>query len=1225
MSHMPSSILAQTAADAEPLARASTKYMEMFQQLRPVLGGTDIRTHVNAAGALDLYTIGTASEIYRLRPGAGSLAPYTRVNLGISGRQIFPYTNDGTSSNTPNLMALNSEGQLSIATYKAETSTYFQRETKPSAATEPIRQFKGVRGVTGNIYFNVILDDGSDKPGILANNFYRPGTDDWGGPVWVPVEDDQGRTVRAKAIAMAENSPVQGALFAIGEADEVLYAPSSDRTTKMTALGSKTASYLSVVADRDDRLFVFAVERDTGKLLLKSEKKYQTGSSTQWDDWAYPDPDQQVTFRSIYAAQMFDGLLQVFGIGEDGRLYWTGQRPGGGRNAAPGWLPLLPLGNEIPVNPADQASIFTVGRNGAGYAEAYTVTPAGMVSRFWQSPTTQQWFAEEVNLPRTDDEMVAVATHSLELTVLDKQGLPLPFADVSIQASSLVTLFVDGLSYRASQVDRVTLKASASGKVIIQQKANALAAVTLYVETPNTLPGSPMVVQPNLQLQEKLAGLSVTEIKNAKDANGTYLLPEEYRADAYAESLQAITQAAMTIADADENGGGKVNYHFASRRAAGLGFRPRLNLAALEGQSWAIDFTSGFPVYEDMSAEKLAAWKDARRGEMQALGLGSWIESAWGTIWNGIKEGAEWIVNGISKIVVEVVNGIGRVLFHIGEKVFEAVIEFAQQAFDFVEGVWNWLKVKLDQLYQWLAFLFDLPDIVRTAKAIRHTMDVTLGFTVDGVEAVKQAILSGIDTMKDSLQTVVDEFVAELNAKGDPSFGATAAENELSDEDAHAMEHNPFVNAYTENYDKAGEKRQSIVSLAGSTALNSSLDALLAALSELADNFQFGDGKAAFDEAFNYFTAIGSDPANAMNLLLTGVVKVMEGIALFALDFARGVIATLMDLIKDVIQAFRDFLFNEWEIPVFSQLYKLFTGSTLAIRPIDIAAYIMAVPSTVIYKLVTGVAPFPDDAALETYENYVTVDWMKSKVGIGTSGALVAYDSTVEKWIKGVSLVFYSAGMFVRMIVDPIIAGLSAAGKTVKGLGYTTVILRYITTFSTMPWLVSPGTGVPSCPAGSAGFSGYIWMAQLVFGPTRGLLIVGLMPAAATDKVKIYTSELTVTVWGAVNTIMTIWNYVAQDADKRDGATLMRGLLNIVPGQLGRFLATPDMQKPAYYIPIGVEILLIEVGYGSSIAIALSQIGDGAEVLPPANAAAGSAAPGRPARDGLAEGLKERA
>jgi hypothetical protein len=103
-------------------------------------------------------------------------------------------------------------------------------------------------------------------------------------------------------------------------------------------------------------------------------------------------------------------------------------------------------------------------------------------------------------------------------------------------------------------------------------------------------------------------------------------------------------------------------------------------------------------------------------------------------------------------------------------------------------------------------------------------------------------------------------------------------------------------------------------------------------------------------------------------------------------------------------------------------------------------------------------------------------------------------------------------------------------------------------------------------------------------------LIAYAMPASA-GKAKVYTAEVTVSVWGAVNATMVIWNYVATDSADRNPENLMRSLFNIVPGQLCRFLATPDMQEPLYGIPILVEVLLIEVGYGSSVAVAVNQIG----------------------------------
>ena len=155
-------------------------------------------------------------------------------------------------------------------------------------------------------------------------------------------------------------------------------------------------------------------------------------------------------------------------IGEDGRLWRVTQAHGATASAAPVWLTLFPLGNEIPTG--DGASIFAVGRDVSGYSEAYTVSGGGELTRFWQSPSSGQWFEEHVQLARGDNQMVPVQTHALELSVLNEDGLPQVDVPISIQASSLVTLFVNGKSYRASQVDRVAAKTGPLGKVVIHNR-----------------------------------------------------------------------------------------------------------------------------------------------------------------------------------------------------------------------------------------------------------------------------------------------------------------------------------------------------------------------------------------------------------------------------------------------------------------------------------------------------------------------------------------------------------------------------------------------------------------------------------------------------------------------------------------------------------------------------------------------------------------------------------
>ncbi|MBL6430350.1 MAG: hypothetical protein HPM95_00485 [Alphaproteobacteria bacterium] len=968
--------------------------METFQLSKPALGGTDIRTYPNVAGNLDLYTIGTNDEIYRLRRGENAEAPYHDTNLKITGRQLFLYSSISESSDTPNILSLGGNGQLRFASYKSTTDTYFQQETKPEDATETIRQFRAVRGATnGNIYVNVMLDVPGESFGLLANNFFTPARTNGTAPSGAPLMGPGGTQAGSSRSPWWKTASCSRPFWR------------SARTTRFFIANRRTARPRSgCLAPRRRRRFTLLSTRSSGSTFSRSkghrqaaaqkQKKYQSGTLKQFDDWIYVDPAQDVRLTQIYASICFDGLLQVFGIGDDGRLWRAGQVPGSGRSAEPVWNTLFPLGNEIPSDAGSKASIFAVGRDLAGYAEAYTVSAGGELTRFWQSPTSQQWFDEHVTLFRGDNEMVPVETHALELVVLDNEGMPMPFAKVSIQASFLVTLFVDGRSYRCSQLNRVGVETGPNGKVVIYQRANALAAATLYIETPSTLAGSPLAVEPNLQLQEKLETLSVDDIKNAKDASGAYLLPAKYRSsDEYAQSLQQITQSSMQIAGQQEVKANKVAYHAVRRGRTARTFSPKLDLAAMNGTTWAIDFSSGFPQYQAMTLDEVADWKVSKLETMRAASadgaeVAGFLGIDWGDVWNGIKNAAKSVVDGLVKIVVEIVDGIGRVLFEIAGKVFEAIIEFAQQAFDFVQGVWNWLKVKLKQLFEWLAFLFNIGDFVRTAEAVEHNTRVMLDFTVEGVEHVKQMILGGIDMMKDSLQATVDSFVQELNKADNPTYDQFSKQEEMTDDQAYQLEHNLFSNAYEENGGNASEKGETSVSLMTQTALSSPLEGLVTMLEDLADNFQFGDGKEAFSEAIEYFTAIGDNPNEVLNLLMSGIVKVMESVALFALDAAKGVIAVLMDLIKDVVEAFRDVLFAEWEIPIVSQLYKFFTGKTLSIRVSQIASYLIAIPTTLIYKLATNKAPFPDQAALDAYKNYITVDWLKSKFGIQTQKRL---------------------------------------------------------------------------------------------------------------------------------------------------------------------------------------------------------------------------------------------
>lgn len=1179
MTLFPAAALAAAGSGAKPVLRVSTKYMETFLPVRPVSSGTEIHSFVNEAGVIDLYSVGSDAQVHRLRRGQGQAAPYEDTPLAVTATQLYLFTPAGGSADTPWMFGLDPTGKLTLSRWQ-EGAGYVQQVTEPAKATETIRRLLGVRGNSGRIYINVRLDDGR-----LGTNYYDLSAGRWGGEVWAPVKGPDGKPAMVKDIAVAANNPVQSALFAIGQDDEVLFAEDSFRTSQLRKLGRKV-SRIGAVTDADNLLCLFAVDLASGGLWLKKQRKFSAGSGIQFEDWVQLDSVPGVRFADIRANLRFDNRVEVFAADQNGDLHYS--RQGGAAGAKPaGWSMLFPIAA------GTGGAIFTTGRTRNGYSEAYSVSRQAEITRFWQSPESAQWFTEGLEVPEGADTLASVPTHATEVTAVDERGLPLGNAEIVVNTAFLTTLWVNGAAYRASLLDPVKIKTGLDGKLVLHQRATALAGATLLIQTPATPAGGPLKVEPNAALQEHLAGMGKQQILDAKDGSGQLLLPADMKdRDAAAESIAEVTKRSMQIAAADEDGGGALQYRFAGPRHAG--FRPRLDLSTLGDTAWEIDFSAGYPRYRDVDVAEAQAW---RAGRADAA-LGGFLGIDWGAVWSGFKRGVEWVVNGISKIVVTIIDGVGKVLFEIAGKVFEAIIEVAQQAFDFVEGVWNWLKVKLEQLYEWLAFLFNFRNYARTAEGIEHSIGVVLDFTADAVLLIRDRVAAGFDTVKDNLKSIVDDLIKQLGPDGGPSLGGYLGEHSLDDGQSYATDHNLFLNAFQENQGRIRTVGGGAGELRATTALTSGVQTLMEKLQALADNFQFGDGKQAFDEAFGYFDAIGSDPGRVLELLLSGLIKVLEGVALFALDAAKGVVLTMLDLIADMVQLFREAIFEGWEIPVLSQLYELFTDSKLTIRPVSVVAWIAAIPTTILSKVILDRAPFPDDAALDRFKAGFTVDWLKQRAGIGgAKPAAVMADSSFDTELKHNFLVAYTATMALRTLIDLSQIGANATGKGLGKAAIVPVALRYGSTLFTMPWAMSPLAGKPSCTPGEPGFAVTIWICQLFLGPTRGALIV--KAPGDNPQVKIYVGEITVSLWGVANVIMTTWNFLAGPRGKDDALNYARSMGNILPGQALRFLALPVLNQGAYYIPAGILAALTAVGYIGSAAIAGIQAKEAGDVAIP--------------------------
>lgn len=350
--------------------------------------------------------------------------------------------------------------------------------------------------------------------------------------------------------------------------------------------------------------------------------------------------------------------------------------------------------------------------------------------------------------------------------------------------------------------------------------------------------------------------------------------------------------------------------------------------------AWSLDLRGGVPQFKDDPALVM------RGGAMAASFSGSIVDAV-GDFFQGVLDGIHHIEHLAVRAVEEglelIVNGVLRMVLKFAEQVWTVVDWFFK----------NVLGVDLGDLLKWLGFIFEWGDILRSQRELIRMFD-------QSIDQMIQLVRTGRGRV-DGFFTHIEEKLAGRDL--------TQKLGEHADQPAT----------------DANGPESAIVNLL--TGGNPAVDWIFSKISklklfqEIQGEFPDFDQDAdragqilqrlageAFEDMTETISAAVQYVLNNMTKISLGemLVHVLKILAAGAVEVTKDAVDGFLDLVIVILGKIKSVAHKPWHIPFISPLYKNFIDPGHDLSAISLSCLVMAVPATIVFKIVTGKAPVQD-------------------------------------------------------------------------------------------------------------------------------------------------------------------------------------------------------------------------------------------------------------------------
>ena len=1044
----------EAAQTAGPQLVTQTKFMQQYRIGAAVHGGGDIAAVKSGTGAVEVFTVGTDEQVWDFyadpSSGTGIQAASTtlfasavtagrnhagRLVLFAADHLALNYVVENAPGSSTRWGAVQT-AQIPLPAGAVTISAIYTGEFCGTLYVGALIKLKNSVGTSYGFVYS-IWDDG---PGVFNSTTLTLSTLNC---VWSGHSRETAQFTCLDTIYLG-------------------YDITTRQVIRYPFAATFTSVSVATTLDQTSNNRYFAVLND-GNL-------YQMVGGVGGAPFSWAQLTQQKNYRKVMTAVDPSGGIHLFALSTSAHVW----------HLPPSQLTSSHFADPMVIQTNVALMTSTALDDGAIQLFLISTAQATMLQMVWQA-TSGNWQTTRVEVP-TSGQVDEYVSYSTDLLIFDAAGALVPNAFVQVTASAEAEIIVNGASYTVSPTKPANLTASAAGAITVTQQTNCLAIPTLEFNI-GAVPSQSVAVQQFAEVQEKLDTVTGSDLMNAKLTDGSYMLPEAYRTPESTNSLAQACNETMAITKTGTEQLANSLLFSRQGKRPGVGVIPKGSVANLariavdptkESAHWQLSFSEGSVAFRKLTANEAHALileKQARnRSLSDADGFLDWLGSI-GDFIAGVAEGLVRVVDTVISTIGEGVRAVISFIANGVEYIFDTIVDYVEQAFDLVEVFFAQVTIFFDKLFQWLGFIFNWGDILRSHQAIAYTANQYLGFLPLAVSGIQKTFDGAIANIQTQIAAFFDRLVAEV---GGGTLGGYVNTNTPSEPAfSSANSNNIVLNSTLEN--ASGATYAPI-----NPSSNGPFDNVLQLIQQLVDSVE---SNPAFQQALNYMTNLGASPDQIFVQLLSALLRVIQGLAQAMIAGVQVVVDAVLQLVQAFLTGIKSLLNEEWKIPFVSDFYSWLTdGSSLTL--LDLLSLIVAIPATVLYKVMYGKAPFPDDASVAAFKASFSSQTILNNSGLVKSPSAAPAEATL-----GAKAEPQPAGQILLSIGSCLsfsVYGLLSAGMDVKPMTASGVVDPFIKTLTKIaltleiaaqglacPWIY--GTGAPDCTT-AAGVGAWFWI-----------------------------------------------------------------------------------------------------------------------------------------------------